>query len=275
MPDQTPPPPSEPAFWHAPFASIGEAVLEVLSDLGGMAILAAQVAVLAFRPPYRPGNLLRACEEIGVGSLFVVVLTGFFTGAVFGMQSALAFSIFDAESLVGATVALSLTRELAPVLTGLMVTGRAGSAIATELGSMRVTEQIDALATMAIDPRQYLLVPRVIAGVLVAPFLCMIFDLVGVFGSYLVSVHLQGISEAGFWARIESMVELSDVLGGLVKAAVFGGIISLAACHKGFHAEGGARGVGVATTEAVVLSSVTILVADYFLTVILIPFWAS
>lgn len=208
-----------------------------------------------------------------MGSLFVVVLTGFFTGAVFAMQSASAFRLFDAESLVGATVAISLTRELAPALTGLMVTGRAGSAIATELGSMRVTEQIDALATMAVDPRQYLLVPRVLAGLLTAPILCMVFNVIGLFGSYLVAVQLQGISEAQFWSRIESWLDVADVVGGLIKAAVFGLMLTTIACYKGYNATGGAKGVGEATTEAVVLSSVLILVADYFLTALMIPWW--
>ena len=258
----------------AVFEPIGSAVLRVLADLGGMTLLFLEVCRLATRRPYRPKNLLAACESVGVGSMFVVVLTGFFTGAVFGMQSAAAFGLFDAQSLVGATVALSLTRELAPVLTGLMVTGRAGSAIATELGSMRVTEQIDALATMAVDPKQYLLVPRVIAGILTAPILCMLFDLIGLWGSYLVSVKLQGISEAAFWVRIEGWLDGADIVGGLIKAGVFGGIVTTTACWKGFHAEGGAKGVGVATTEAVVLSSVLILVVDYFLNLVMIPWWS-
>lgn len=248
-------------------------VLKVLGDLGGVTLLAFEVAILAARPPYRLRNLLAACEAVGVGSIFVVLLTGFFTGAVFGMQSASAFALFDAESLVGATVALSLTRELAPVLTGLMVTGRAGSAIATELGSMRVTEQIDALATMAVDPRHYLLVPRVLAGLLTVPILCMVFNLVGLWGSYLVAVKLEGISEAQFWSRIQAWVDVDDILGGLIKAAIFGLMITLIASYKGFNASGGAKGVGEATTEAVVLSSVLILVSDYFLTALMIPWW--
>jgi phospholipid/cholesterol/gamma-HCH transport system permease protein len=238
-----------------------------------MALLALDVFRLAVRPPYRPKNLLLACEQVGVGSIFVVVLTGFFTGAVFGMQSASAFALFDAQSLVGATVALSLTRELAPVLTGLMVTGRAGSAIATELGSMRVTEQIDALATMAVNPRQYLLVPRVLAGLLTLPILCMLFNAIGLIGAYLVAVKLSGISEAAFWSRIESWCDLADVFGGLIKSSFFGVIVTVAACFKGFHAKGGAKGVGEATTQAVVLSSVLILVSDYFLSSIMIPWW--
>lgn len=245
----------------------------MLADLGGITLLAIDVALLAIRPPYRLRNLLASCDAVGVGSIFVVVLTGFFTGAVFGMQLSIAFRLFDAESLAGATVALALTRELAPVLTGLMVTGRAGSAIATELGSMRVTEQIDALSTMAVDPRHYLLVPRVIAGLLTVPILCMLFNVIGLLGSYLVAVHLQGISEAQFWSRIQTWVDLADVFGGMIKAAIFGLMVTLISCFKGFNASGGAKGVGEATTEAVVLSSVLILVADYFLTALMVPWW--
>ncbi|AKU91289.1 MlaE family ABC transporter permease [Vulgatibacter incomptus] len=253
---------------------IGDGVLLVLSDLGGMAILATKVAIQAIRPPYRLGNFLSSFEAIGVGSISVVVLTAIFTGAVFGVQTTLAFRMFNAQGLVGAAVALSLTRELAPVLTGLMVTGRAGSAIATELGSMRVTEQIDALATMAVNPLHYLLVPRVIAGLLALPILTMIFDVVGVFGAYVVAVLMEGISEAEFWSRIQSWVDLEDVFGGLVKAAVFGLVISLSACFKGFYAGGGAKGVGVATTQAVVMSSVLILVLDYWLTNLMMGWWS-
>jgi phospholipid/cholesterol/gamma-HCH transport system permease protein len=255
--------------------TIGTVTLRALTEIGAVGLLGVRVATLAVRPPYRFGNLLASCEAIGVGSMFVVMLTGFFTGAVFGMQSAAAFALFDASSLVGATVALSLTRELAPVLTGLMVSGRAGSAIATELGSMRVTEQIDALATMAVDPEHYLLVPRVAAGILTAPILCMLFNSVGLLGSYLVAVKLSGISEAAFWTRISDWLDGADVAGGLIKAAIFGGLVTLISCYKGFHASGGAKGVGVATTEAVVMSSVLILVSDYFLSAAMIPWWSG
>lgn len=255
------------------FRAIGEAVLGVLADLGGLALLAWDMVRLGARPPYRFQNLLHACEQIGVGSIFVVILTGFFTGAVFGMQLSSAFALFDARSLVGASVSLTLTRELGPVLTALMVTGRAGSAIATELGSMRVTEQIDALATMAVDPKQYLIVPRVVAGVITLPLLTMLMNVIGLWGAYLVAVKMEGIGEPAFWSRIESWTDLADVGGGLIKAAVFGAIITLSACMKGYDARGGAKGVGEATTQAVVLSSVLVLVSDYFLSAVMIPWW--
>ncbi len=248
-------------------------MIQALSDLGGVVILGGGVMVQAARPPFRMRNFLAACDAIGVGSISVVVLTALFTGAVFSVQTNLAFALFNAQSLVGAAVALSLTRELAPVLTGLMVTGRAGSAIATELGSMRVTEQIDALATMAVNPFHYLLVPRVLAALVTLPLLTMIFDLVGLAGAYFVAIWLEGISEAEFWSRVSDWVTLEDILGGLIKAAVFGLIISLTACYKGFNASGGAKGVGQSTTKAVVMSSVLILIVDYFLTTLMMGWW--
>lgn len=255
--------------------AIGATLIQVLSDLGGIARMGIRLMALAVQPPYRLGNLLVAMEAIGFGSLSVVLLTGFFAGAVFSIQIVVAFSLFNAESLVGASIALSLSREIAPVLTGLMVTGRAGSAIATELGSMRVTEQIDALATMAVDPEHFLLVPRVAAAILTLPMLTLIFNLVAVLAAALVSVEVEGIGEAAFWSRIPLWVDLADILGGMIKAAVFGLILSLCGCYKGFYASGGARGVGRATTQAVVLASVLILVSDYVLTTLMIPWWRS
>ena len=205
-------------------------------------------------------------EFVGVGSLFIVVLTGLFTGAVFALQGAGAFRMFNAESLVGSTVGLSLARELSPVLTGLMVTGRAGSGIATEIGTMRVTEQIDALYTMAVNPVQYLVVPRFIAGLIMVPILSGLFTLVGMVGCYVVGVVMLGIDEGVFIEKVKWFVEPADLASGLIKACVFGGILTMVGCYKGFYAAGGARGVGIATTQSVVASSVIILVSDYFLT---------
>jgi phospholipid/cholesterol/gamma-HCH transport system permease protein len=205
-------------------------------------------------------------EFVGVGSLFIVLLTGLFTGAVFALQGASAFRLFNAESLVGSTVALSLAKELSPVLTGLMVTGRAGSGIATELGTMRVTEQIDALETMAVNPVQYLVVPRFLAGVVMVPALSVLFTLVGMCGAYFVGVVLMNIDPGVFLGKTRWLVAPKDITDGLIKATVFGGVLTLVGCYKGFYASGGARGVGIATTQSVVVSSVAILVADYFLT---------
>ena len=194
------------------------------------------------------------------------MLTGLFTGAVFALQGAGAFRLFNAESLVGPTVGLSLARELSPVLTGLMVTGRAGSGIATELGTMRVTEQIDALYTMAVNPVQYLVVPRFIAGLIMVPILSVLFTMIGMVGCYFVGVVLLGIDQGVFIEKVRWFVDARDLINGLIKACVFGGILTMVGCYKGFYASGGARGVGLATTQSVVVSSVLILIADYFLT---------
>lgn len=266
-------PPVWKSYLRAPFEALGEGVLRVFTEVGETALLGFGVLGWALRPPFRPGLLLQQAEFIGVGSLFIVLLTGLFTGLVFALQSSFAFATFNAESLVGATVVISLTRELAPVLAGLMVTGRAGSAIATELGTMKVTEQIDALSTMAVNPVQYLAVPRVLAMTAVLPLLTMLFNMVGFLGAYIVSVFQAGIDEGTFMGRIRQYVELSDLLGGLFKSGVFGFVIALIACQKGMNAEGGSRGVGLAATRTVVSGSVTILVLDYVLTTILLTFF--
>ena len=204
-------------------------------------------------------------DFIGVHSLLVVLITGAFTGMVLALQSSYGFRKFGAEGLVGAIVALSMTRELGPVLTSLMVTGRAGSAMAAELGTMRVTEQIDALTVMALNPIKYLVAPRVVASFLMLPFLTIISDFICIVGGYLVGVKLLGINEGSFMNKIERTLDLADIYNGLVKAAVFGLILSVISCYKGYNTQGGAEGVGRATTEAVVLSSVTILISDYVL----------
>jgi len=221
------------------------------------------------RPPVRWRLFFKQMEFVGVGSLFVVLLTGLFTGMVLALQTYHAFRMFSAESLVGATVALSMTRELGPVITALMVTGRAGSAIAAEIGTMRVTEQIDALDVMAINPVQYLVVPRLVAGVIMLPLLTAISDFVGVVGGYMVGVNLLGINAGLFMNKIYEYVELEDIYNGLTKAAVFGLILTLVGCYKGFYTRGGAEGVGRATTQSVVLASIMILMGDYVLTALM------
>ncbi len=249
--------------------ALGQSVIDLIESVGRAALLLGETIVWCFRPPYRIRLLFQAMEFVGVGSLFIVLLTGLFTGAVFALQGAGAFRMFNAESLVGSTVALSLAKELSPVLTGLMVTGRAGSGIATELGTMRVTEQIDALQTMAVNPVQYLVVPRFIAGLVMVPALSVLFTLIGMCGAYFVGVVLMNIDPGVFISKTRWLVDPEDILNGLVKAVVFGGILTLVGCYKGFYASGGARGVGMATTQSVVVSSVAILVADYFLTALM------
>jgi phospholipid/cholesterol/gamma-HCH transport system permease protein len=236
------------------------------AEFGGISIMFMTAAHLAFRRPVRIEAIFKQMEFIGVKSLWVVIVTGGFTGMVLALQTYYGFRRFNSEGLVGATVALSMTRELGPVLTGLMVTGRAGSAIAAELGTMRVTEQIDALTVMALNPVKYLVVPRVVASFLMLPILTVIADFMGIVGGYFVGVKLLGVNEGIFISRMVKYVDLDDIYNGLAKAACFGVILAVVSCYKGFATKGGAEGVGKATTEAVVMSSITILVADYVLT---------
>jgi len=221
------------------------------------------------RRPWRLRNLLRQMEVVGVNSTFVVLLTGLFTGMVLALQSYNGFARFGAESLVGTVVALSVLRELGPVLAGLMVTARAGSLMAAELGTMRVTEQIDALYTMAVNPTHFLLVPRVVATIITLPMLVILSDFIGILGGYLVAVKLLGINSTLYINKTIQFVTFSDMANGLIKSAVFGLVLSVVSCSFGFRARGGAAGVGRATTQAVVYSSVLILVADYILTPLL------
>ncbi|HOK07051.1 MAG TPA: ABC transporter permease [Syntrophales bacterium] len=248
---------------------VGRAVLHSVEEAGRIFQLFLSVLAWLVRPPLRLRPIFKQMEFVGVRSIFVVVLTGTFTGMVLALQTYHGFRMFSAESMVGATVALSMTRELGPVLTALMVTARAGSAMAAELGTMRVTEQIDALYVMAANPVKYLIVPRMVASVVMLPFLTIVSDFVGVVGGYFVGVHLLRINSGIFMKNITKIVELDDIFNGLIKAAFFGLILSLIGCYKGFNTTGGAEGVGRATTEAVVLASVMILISDYFLTALM------
>jgi len=244
---------------------IGQFTEDIINSAGMMALMLVHAAMYTFVPPMKLRNLFKQMEFVGVQSLFVVVLTGAFTGMVLALQSYNALKRFGAESLVGPTVALSMARELGPVLTGLMVTGRAGSAMATELGTMRVTEQIDALVTMAVNPIKYLVVPRMLAGLLMFPLLAIVTDFVGVVGGYLVGVKLLGINPGVYTGRTVDFVPLNDIFAGLSKSVVFGLIATLVACYNGFYTTGGAEGVGKAATNSVVTGSVMILVSDYIM----------
>jgi phospholipid/cholesterol/gamma-HCH transport system permease protein len=244
---------------------IGRRTEAVIDITGQIVIMLFQALSFIFVPPLKLRNIFKQLEFVGVGSLFVVVLTGSFTGMVLALQSYNALSRFGAESLVGPTVALSMARELGPVLTGLMVTGRAGSAMATELGTMRVTEQIDALYTMGINPVKYLVTPRVIAGILMFPLLAIVTDFVGVIGGYLVGVKMLNINAGVYIGRTVDFVGVDDIMTGLIKATVFGLISTLVACYNGYNTTGGAEGVGRAATKSVVMASVLILISDYIL----------
>ncbi len=217
-------------------------------------------------PPLKYSWVLRQLWFIGFQSSLVIFLTGAFSGMVMALQSFHATRTFGAETLVGVTVALSMTRELGPVLTSFMVMGRAGSAMAAEIGTMKVTEQIDALFAMAVNPIKYLIVPRVLASIIVVPILTIIADFVGIVGGYFIGVIVLGINEGAFVANMEKHVGLDDIYHGLIKAAVFGLILSVIGFYKGYNATGGAEVVGRATTQRVVLATVTILMANYLLT---------
>ncbi len=244
--------------------------LAFFSEVGNISMLFLSSMFWLFRRPFRWRNYVSAMDFVGIGSLGIVALVASFTGAAFSLQTVYTFKMFQAEAFIGVTVALSLSRELAPVLTALMVTARAGSAMATELGSMRITEQIDALHTMAVSPVQYLVTPRIVAGVLMVPLLTMVFIIVGILGATFVAVNLGGVDEGPYWHNIEWFIDARDILEGLIKATVFGLVFSTISCYQGFYADGGAAGVGRATTRAVVWSSVSILFFDVALTDILL-----
>ncbi|MBI4962053.1 MAG: ABC transporter permease [Desulfomonile tiedjei] len=225
--------------------------------------------VWLFRPPFRGFEFVRQMDFVGSQSVLLIALTGAFTGMVMALQGYNGLHRYGAESMVGATVALAMARELGPVIAALMVVGRVGSAMTAELGSMRNTQQIDALASMAVDPVHYLVVPRVFAATVVLPPLAGIFSFSGMVGCYVLSIYFLGIDGGTFMAAVRYYVEADDIVHGLIKALVFGLILSLIACYKGFYATGGARGVGIATTKAVVASSVMVLVSDYIMTVLM------
>jgi phospholipid/cholesterol/gamma-HCH transport system permease protein len=232
----------------------GKVLLLLINTLGQMAV-----------PPFELRNVIKQMLEIGVKSIPVVVITGLFTGMVLALQTYTGFRRFGAESLVASVVALSVTREMGPVLTGLIVAGRAGAAMAAELGTMRVTEQIDALETLATNPIKFLVVPRFLAAIVMMPALAVVADIVGIFGGFSITVGIYGASSSQYWQRTWDHLKMDDIYNGLIKAAFFGAAIALLSCYRGYYSEGGAEGVGKATTGAVVLSFMTILISDYFL----------
>jgi phospholipid/cholesterol/gamma-HCH transport system permease protein len=241
-------------------------VLGFFDDLGSTIVLATQTVTWAVRPPFRPAQLLIALDFVGAGSTFIVALVGLFTGMAFTVSTIVGFRQFSAEGMVGGVVALALARELAPVLASVVVTARAGSTMASELGNMRVTEQIDAITTMGVSPVQYLVVPRVLATTLMLPLLATCFGVAGQAGAYVVAVVWQGIDPGLFFDRIQQFLQISDLRMMIVKSFVFGFVVSVICCKKGFYASGGAKGVGEATARAVVSSIVAIFAFDYVLT---------
>jgi phospholipid/cholesterol/gamma-HCH transport system permease protein len=241
-------------------------LVAALEDFGQMLFFALETLAWTFRPPYRPELVLSQMAFIGVGSMFIVGVTGTFTGMVLALQFGYAMKKFAADGYVGGSVAVALSRELAPVLTALMVTGRSGSAISTELGTMRVTEQIDAMDSMAVNPIQYLVVPRVIASILMFPALTMLFNVLGFAGAYVMARFVSDIPEGPFLEHTREIMVPADIWHGVWKALLFGTVVSVVTTWRGYAASGGARGVGEGTTRAVVASSLGILVADYAIT---------
>jgi phospholipid/cholesterol/gamma-HCH transport system permease protein len=248
-----------------PVAALGHASLEVVSALGRFGRFFLQAAAYIVVPPFKVGRLINRIHFIGFRSLTIVVLTGAFTGMVLGLQVFLTLSRFGSEAYLGPAVALSLIRELGPVLCAVFVTGLAGSALTAEIGIMKITEQIDALQVMALNPMRYLVVPAIVAGVIAFPLMVSIFDVVGIFGGYLVGVELLGLSPGTYFGEMKTFVDMSDLMTGYWKAISFGVIVPWVCAYKGFNCGHGAEGVARATTQAVVLSSVLILVWDYFL----------
>jgi phospholipid/cholesterol/gamma-HCH transport system permease protein len=247
-------------------AAIGAAFLAFLAATGRLVLFAGLALTTLFTPPFYPRAILREMVNIGYFSLPVVGLTAIFTGMVLALQSYTGFSRFAAEGAVATVVVLSVTRELGPVISGLMVAGRVGAAMAAEIGTMRVTDQIDALTTLSADPLRYLVLPRLLAGVITLPMLVVVADIIGVFGGYLIGVYKLDFNPQAYLIGTREHLETSDVVSGLVKAAVFGFIIALMGCYHGYHSRGGAEGVGRATTHAVVSASILILVVDYLIT---------
>jgi phospholipid/cholesterol/gamma-HCH transport system permease protein len=244
----------------------GRAFLIFLEATGRLMLFTGVAISHCFRPPFYLRLIGRQMIDIGYYSLPVVGLTALFTGMVLALQSFTGFARFQAEGAVATVVVLSVTRELGPVLAGLMVAGRIGASMAAEIGTMRVTEQVDALSTLATNPFKYLVAPRLIAGLTMLPLLVLVADIIGVFGGFLIGVYRLDFNPAAYIGRTWEFLEPMDVISGLVKAGVFGFVIALMGCYHGYQSRGGAQGVGAATTNAVVSSSILILVFNYLIT---------
>ena len=247
-------------------ATVGRAALGTCRDAGRLALFALEGLSHIFRPPFYFRAFFRAMLDIGYFSLPVVALTAVFTGMVLALQSSTGLSRFSADSAIASLVVLSVTRELGPVLAGLMVAGRVGAAMAAEIGTMRVTDQVDALTTLSTNPMKYLVAPRLLAGLIALPLLVVIADILGVLGGFIIATLKLGFNAATYLNNTITFMQTQDVVSGLVKAAVFGLLISLMGCYHGYNSKGGAQGVGAATTAAVVAASVLILAFDYVLT---------
>ena len=247
------------------FRILGTWFLSHVRTMGHMFLFLLNSIYLIFIPPFKFNVLIRQIRFLGTKSMAIILLTGAFTGMVLALQLFYTLRKFGSEALLGPAIALSLVRELGPVLSALMITGRAGSAMTAEIGIMRITEQIDAMYAMGLNPIRYLIVPYIVAAMITFPLLTSMFDVVGIYGGYVVGVKLLGISSGTYFSQMETFLAMDDIMMGLYKSFSFGVIVSWICCYKGFHTTYGAEGVGRATTEAVVMSSVLILIWDYFL----------
>ena len=245
--------------------TLGQRATYVVDSLGRFGAFLGQALAAILTPPFKFRAFIDRLHYIGYRSLLIIVLTGSFTGMVLGLQMYLTLVRFGSEAYLGPAVALSLIRELGPVLAALMVTGRAGSALTAEIGIMRITEQIDALTVMALNPLRYLVAPSILAGLVTFPLMTAIFDVVGIFGGYLVGVELLGLSQGTYFGEMQTFVDMKDIMTGFWKSLSFGVVVTWVCTYKGFNVGHGAEGVAKATTDAVVLSSVLILVWDYFM----------
>ncbi len=243
----------------------GVPLIRFINESGKIVILAISTFFWTFRRPLRFRLIFKQMEEIGVRSFPVVMITATFTGGILALQSYSSFKRFNAESLIGTMVAIALCRELSPVLTGLIVAGRVGSAMAAELGTMRVTEQIDALYTLAVNPIHYLIVPRMVSSLVMLPILTMLADGLGIGGGFLVATQVYGLNPTVYIRASFDYLESEDVYSGIIKSAVFGIMIAIIGCYKGFYTTGGAEGVGKSTTSAVVVAMMLILISDYLM----------
>jgi phospholipid/cholesterol/gamma-HCH transport system permease protein len=250
-------------FW---FERFGRVIIYLLEDIGGSTMLLVKAVRSVFKRPFKPARIIEQMVRIGVDSVPVVILTAVFTGMVLALQATYQIAKFGADIYIGGIVGISMTRELGPVLTALMVSGRVGAAIAAEIGTMKVTEQVDALETLATNPVQYLVMPRLIAAVVMLPALTALADFVGIAGGYAISTTTLGINPGVYIEKMNQLVHVSDLMIGLLKTVVFGVIIAIVGCNQGFKARGGAEGVGRATTISVVTSCILILLSDVFLT---------
>lgn len=253
----------------APPTRIGSAVGDVFDGIGDWALFGTRAVSGVFSRHLKGIELLRVCVEVGVSSVGVVAITGLFIGMVLAVQTYSQFHMIGLDTSLGAVIHMSVVRELGPVLAAVMLAGRVGTAMAAELGTMKVTEQIDALACLGVDPVKYLVGPRFLACVLMIPLLTVLADVMGVIGSSLICLKVFHIDDYHYWRHTQNFVKSWDVLAGLVKAVMFGGVLSLICCHRGFHSRAGAEGVGRAATEGFVLSFVAILVIDFVLALFL------